>query len=344
MLLIALFLILKRSGVIGADNRIKVITEKVIKRDITETVNASGKIFPVSEVKVSSDIPGEVTDLDVAEGESVKKGQVLAKIKSSNGMMSTTLTSPIDGIVSSLNVKKGERVTGNSMMAGTEIMRISDLSEMEVRVDVGENDITKVNVTDSAVIEVEAYNNRRFKGVVKQIANSNSSSSQNAFSAGVGDVTSYKVYISILPESYKDLTDSVNSKNFPFRPGMTATADIQTRTHRSRLSVPINAVTTRAKADSTENGYADSKDNDANAGKRNNPGDPEEVVFVVQAGATVKKVNVTTDIQDINYIEILSGLNEGDEVVAGPYDAVSKNLKDGAKIKIVTKKELFEKK
>jgi HlyD family secretion protein len=227
------------------------------------------------------------------------------------------------------------------------MMRIADLRKIEVRVDVGENDIPKIHLGDSATVEVDAYNNRKFKGIVTQIASSNNGAASSQTVTGT-DVTNYKVYISLLPESYQDLMDPSKPKSFPFRPGMSASADIQTKTHENRLAVPINAVTTRDKNDTanSKNYTADKSSTDVNTtGKTNsNSDDLEEVVFVLQKDGTVKKTKVRTDIQDINYIEILGGLNEGDEVITGPYDVVSKTLKTGGKVKVVPKSELFDKK
>jgi HlyD family secretion protein len=228
------------------------------------------------------------------------------------------------------------------------MMRIADLRVIEVRVDVGENDIPKVKIGDSAIIEVDAYNNRKFKGVVTQIASTN---------RGVGgttqvsstDVTNYEVRIRLDPTSYQDLIDPARPKSFVFRPGMSASADIQTKTHAKALGVPINSVTTRDKSDT---GKATGKEvkveakpadnNNSNAETAKSLDDIEEVVFVLQKDGTVKKINVRTDIQDMTYIEVLSGLKEGDEVITGPYTVVSKLLRDGMKVKVVPKEELFE--
>jgi len=448
VVIIALLVILKKAGLLGKDQGTKVTAEKVMRRTIVETVNASGKIYPEIEVKMSPDISGEIVELNVAEGDSVKKGQVLAKIygdiyatqrdqaaaivnqqqaqlanseasigamqaqldqakktydmqkqlydgkvisanefntadaayksalanfsaakqainasqagvesakaglaKANKDISLATLVSPMDGVVDLLNVKKGERVVGSSMMAGTEMMRIADLSKIEIRVDVGENDIPKVHLGDTATIEVDAYNDRKFTGIVTQIASSNNgaaSQTDNSVSTST-DVTNYKVYIRISRDSYKDLINNSKSKSFPFRPGMSASADIQTKTKMNVLSIPINAVTTREKNDSTGNEQtqipANANNNQAsvtNADASNN--DLDEVVFVVQPDGSVKKQIVKTGIQDINDIEITAGLKEGDEVVTGPYDVVSKTLKDKDKVKVVPKSELFDKK
>lgn len=430
---------LSKAGVFGKNEGTKVTTEKVQKRTITEIVNASGKIYPEIEVKVSPDISGEITELNVQEGDTVKKGQVLARIyadiyniqrsqaasgvaqsqaqvsnsqaaldalkaqmeqaektygmqkqlfddkvisknefniaeanyksskanynaavqgirggqasiqsaeanlqKANKDLGRTVITAPTDGVISLLNVKKGEKVAGNSFNVGTEMMRIADMEKIEVRVDVGENDIPKVKLGDSAIITVDAYSDRKFKGLVTQIASSNNgAATQNALSSTSTDVTQYKVYVRLLPESYMDL---IGKGSFPFRPGMSASADIQTKTHSDVLSIPINAVTTRDKKDSTKVNKPVSTTG-ANTGTNTvSYDDLDVVVFVLDKENQIKKVKVKTDIQDINNIEVVSGLKEGDTVITGPYDVVSKTLKEGDKVKVVDKKDLFEKK
>jgi len=437
---------LKKGGALGKEEGTKVTAEKVSKRTIMEIVTASGKIYPEVEVKVSPDISGEIVELNVQEGDSVKRGQVLAKIyadlyatqrdqasaevtrveamtanstaeleslkstldqaqntfnrqkkllddkviskaefeqaettlrsaqanynaaiqsirsskaseQSARANLSraykdlgrTTIVSPMSGVISLLSVKKGERVAGNSFNVGTEMMRVADMSVMEVRVDVGENDVPKVHYGDSALVEVDAYNNRKFKGIVTQIASSSKGTSQLGQTSN--DVTNYEVRIRLLPSSYQDLIDPKKPRSFPFRPGMNASADIQTKRHENVLSVPINAVTTREKGSdksvkSDKKSSFDKKDDgttdDANA--KSSASDLEEVVYITQPDGKVKKVVVKTDIQDINYIEITSGLKEGEEVVTGPYTTVSKTLKDGTKVKVVPKEQLFDKK
>jgi len=334
--LILLIFILKKTGITGSTDEIKVITEKIQRRNIIETVNASGKIYPETEIKITPDISGEITELNVHEGDSVKKGQVLVHVSSG------TIVSPAKGTVLLMNVKKGERVSGNPMVAGLEIMRIGDLSKLEVRVDVGENDIQKVSLGDSAIIEIDAYNGRKFKGLVTKIAASNNGSASSM--APGNDVTSYKVHITLLQNSFQDLIDSVKNKISPFKPGMSASADIQTKTHINKLAVPINAVTIRDKNDSAAN-YISQKNSDANASEKNiGADDLEEVIFILQKNGMVKKVPVKTDIQDMNYIEILSMPNEGGEVITGPYEVVNKILKDGTRVKVVSKNDLFDKK
>ena len=185
---------------------------------------------------------------------------------------------------------------------------------------------------------------KKFKGIVTQIASSNNGAS-NQLASATSDVTQYKVYIRILKDSYVDL---LGKGNFPFRPGMSANADIQTNTHSNVVSVPINAVTTRDKNDSTSSKADKSKDKaddeEAVVASSNNDDDIEVVVFVKDKENKVKKVAVKTGIQDINNIEIISGLKEGEEVITGPYDVVSKTLKKGTQVKVVDKKELYDKK
>ena len=437
LLLIVLLIVLSKAGVLGKDEGTKVTVEEATVRNITETVTASGKVFPEVEVKVSPDISGEIVDLNVEEGDTVHRGQVLAKIyadiyasqrdqaasvvaqsqaqvanskaqlgalkatldqteaaynrqktllsqkvisqsefetaqqayesakanylaaqsgikaneanvqnamaglsTASKDVARATITAPMDGVISLLSVKKGERVAGNSFNIGTEMMRIADLSSMEVQVDVGENDIPKVRIGDSANIEIDAFNNRKFKGVVYKIANPESSALASATgNSSSTSVTNYEVHIRLLPSTYKDLI--VKGQPFPFRPNMTASADIQTQTHSNVLSVPLNAVTTRSMSDVKK---ADSVKAKAFAEANSNTGDSDlaEVVFVVQPDGKTKLEPVKTSIQDINNIEITSGLKEGEQVITGPYDVVSKTLKDGDKVKIVSKDELVQ--
>jgi HlyD family secretion protein len=440
-ILVVIFIIAKLVG--GKDNGIKVSTEKAAKRTIVETVTASGGIYPEVEIKISPDISGEITELNVEEGDSVWKGKILARVfadiyalqrdeaasqvnrsqatvanstaslealqasldqakqaydrnkslydqkiiskaeleqyettyrsaqanynaakenikslraevqttqagltKANKDLTRTVLVAPMDGVISSLKVKKGERVAGNSFNVGTEMMTVADMSILEVRVDVGENDIVKVNYGDSADIKVDAYNNRKFKGVVTKIANSTKTAAATS-----NDVTNYEVRIRLDKESYKDLLDPTKPRKFPFRPGMNASAEIKTSRHDNVLSIPITSVNARVKG--SDKSMADKKKEEEQQKKpEDNPmaEDPviandelEVVVFILQKDGTVKKGVVTTGIQDINNIEILGGLKEGDEVVTNPYNAISEKLKDGMKVKVVPKEELFKK-
>ena len=197
----------------------------------------------------------------------------------------------------------------------------------------------------SALVEVDAYNSRKFRGIVTQIASSSILASQATASMASTDVTNYKVYIRLLPSSYSDLMDPSRPKAFPFRPGMSASADIQTNTKTNVITVPINAVTTREKGTDK---LATAKKDPAAAesglqeqDKNTLTSDLDEVVFVLQKDGSVKKYIVKTDIQDINYIEVVSGLQDGWEVIAAPYNVVSKTLKDGMKVQVVPKDQLF---
>ena len=433
---IALLIGLKKAGVIGKEEGTEVTTEKVALRTITESVNASGKVYPEIEVKVSPDISGEIVSLFVEEGDSVKKGQLLAKIyadiyssqrdqvtasvnqvkaqyenvkanlsglktvyenakatnerykklfadkivsrseyeqteqafrsaeshyngaqesiksgeaqiqgvraqlaRAEKDLARTSILAPMDGIVSSMGVKKGERVVGTAQMAGTEMMRVADMKSIEVRVDVGENDITKVKIGDTALVEVDAYNNRKFKGIVYKIANPVSTATSAMASST--EVANYKVHIRLFTESYQDLIKE-NAK-FPFRPGMTASADIQTKSKVNVISVPLNAVTTRDKEGQGKETKVSSNATTTNEEPAKPDEEMSEVVFVLQKDNKVKMIKVKTDIQDLNYIQV-EGVKVGDVVITGPYSTVSKSLKDGELVKPVTKEKLFEEK
>lgn len=261
--------------------------------------------------------------------------------RASKDVSRTTITAPMNGVISLLSVKKGERVVGTAQMAGTEMMRIADLSSIEAQVDVGENDIPKVKIGDTALVEVDAFNNRKFKGIVYKIANPSTNLATSTSSSSSTQVTNYEVHIRLLPESYSDLI--VKGQPFPFRPNMSASADIQTRTHNNVLSVPLNAVTTRDKKNGNmQPGDKKADNNDQNKEAVSNADDIEEVVFVVQKDGIVRKRPVKTEIQDINYIEIKEGIKAGDDVVTGPYDVVSKQLNDSTKVKVVPKEQLVQ--
>ena len=258
----------------------------------------------------------------------------LASLKDAReNLNKTTIYAPVSGTVSKLNVEQGERVVGTSQMAGTEIMRIANLNNMEVRVNVNENDIVRVGLGDSVIVEVDSYTSKdeKFKGVVTSIANT----AKDA--ASLEAVTEFEVRIRLINESYSHLA---NKNTRPFRPGMTASVDIITDRKNNVLSVPLSAVTTRSnKPEKTE----DENDKDEKAEEAAQPavtGPVEEVVFVHDANNTVKTVKVKTGISDFDNIEILSGLEEGQKVVSGPFRAVSKTLKDGAKVAVKDEKSL----
>jgi len=277
--------------------------------------------------------------------ESIKSGEaqiqgVRAQLaRAEKDLARTSILAPMDGIVSSMSVKKGERVVGTAQMAGTEMMRVADMKSIEVRVDVGENDITKVKIGDTALVEVDAYNNRKFKGIVYKIANPVSAASSAL--ASTTEVANYKVHIRLFTDSYQDLIKE-NAK-FPFRPGMTASADIQTKSKTNVISVPLNAVTTRDKEGQGKETKVSSSANSSNEEPAKADEELSEVVFVLQKDNKVKMVKVKTDIQDLNYIEV-EGVKVGEVVVTGPYSTISKSLKDGAMVKPVTKEKLFEEK
>jgi HlyD family secretion protein len=423
---------MSKAGWLGNDSTTKVAIEEVGKHDIIESVSASGKIYPVAEVKISPDVSGEITELYIEEGDSVHKGQVLASINStiyksmvnkanaqlnqtkssvSNAnaikqqakaqldqasatyrrnrelfnekvisaaefetadgayksaqasfkaalesikgnqfgvqsaaanvneavqtLQKTTIYAPMSGIISALFVKKGERVVGTAQMAGTEIMRVADMSKMKVDVEVGENDIPKVKIGDSTNVEVEAYPARIFKGLVSKISQSSNGLASMQSALGANDqVTNYTVSIELLPESYFDLM-ALDSRHFPFRPGMSASVEILTKYQRNILAVPINAVTTR---DENE----DSKDAEEPSINQNKT--IQEYVFIVNAKNETELVAVKTNIQDNNYIEITSGLTGGEKIIVAPFSAISRSLKKATKVKVVAKKELFAKK
>lgn len=260
-----------------------------------------------------------------------------------DNLAKTSVFAPASGTISKLSVEKGERVVGTSQFAGTEMMRIADLKEMEVNVSVNENDIVRVKIGDTASIEIDAYRDRKFKGVVTEISNSASATSN---STSIDQVTNFDVKIRILRSSYSDLITANDTSSSPFRPGMSATVDIQTKTVVDVLAVPIQAVTTRedttrdmtkTKSHVSEDSYNRTKPE--TTGKES---EPEEFVFVYKDGMA-KKQKVVTGIQDNTYIEIVSGLSLKDEIVIAPFKAISKTLKDGEKVKKVDKKDLFAK-
>ena len=367
--LLAVWLVLRVTKNKDADT-INVTADAVKRRTIIETVSASGKISPAIEVKVGSPIGGEIVQLNVQEGDTVKKGQVLARIQGDRtgsaaprisvpnvppgfeslvqGMQqprtstasSATITAPINGTVLGLNVRAGERI-GTMQMPGSELMRIADMKNIEVRVDVNENNIIKVSVGDSADVEVDAYNKRKFKGVVTSIANSTAKRDAQSFLSA--DVTNYEVHIRLLPSSYADLFDTTARRRMPFRPNMNARADIKTKRKEGVISVPVGAVTSRVKG--SDDHLSDKKnDNDVPQDEASITNELEEVVYVIRTDGIVEKRVVTTGIQDFNYFEITSGLKEGEQVVTGPNTAIGTNLRTGKKVKVVKKEQLFEKK
>lgn len=229
----------------------------------------------------------------------------------------TEVYAPMGGTVSKLAVEEGERVVGTVQMAGTPMLRIANLNNMEVLVDVNENDIVRVSLRDTAIVEVDAYPEKTFKGLVTSIANT---AKENALSADA--VTEFEVKVLILSQSYQDIVTP--DRPYPFRPGMTASVEILTNRKENVLAVPLASVTTRSEKDDTEGDKKEKSDPEKEA-------KIQEVVFV-REGDEAKKVAVKTGISDFENIEILSGLEEGQEVITGPFRAISKQLKDGKKI------------
>lgn len=436
-IVIVILVVGKKAGWFGDDSTIKVSTDKVSLQTITETVSASGKVQPEVEVKLSSDVSGEIVEMLVKEGDVVKKGQLLCKInpeiyissfdravaglnstkagyesskarldqaqsqlkkaetayqrnkkmfeekvisasdweivksayevakaeveaaeqgvsgaqynvksgsasvrEAKENLNKTDIFAPVDGTVSKISRKKGERVAGTSFTDGTEILRISNLQEMEVKSDVGENDIIRIHLKDTALVEIDAYSPRKFKGIVTEIANS-----PNETVTGTDNVTNFAVKIRILRESYADLIPADNPQYSPFRPGMSATVDIQTKKAANVIAAPIKAVTTRDTAIHRSSKQVARRHDDGTVEKlepENSGNDTpvKEVVFVNENGVAKMRV-VKTGIQDVNYMEITEGLKVGDEVITDPYQAVSKKLNDGDKIKVVSRDQLF---
>lgn len=369
-LVVVLFIV--KAATSKGDEGSKVTAEAVKKRTLVETVTASGKVYPETEIKVGSPISGEVITLNVQEGDTVTKGQVLARVQGDKsgsapqrislpnippgfeslvqGMQqqrtpsstsSATITAPISGTVLGLNIKQGERI-GTMQMPGSELMRIADMKNIEVRVDVNENNIIKVSVGDSADVEVEAYNKRKFKGVVTSIGNGGAKKDAQSFMSN--DVTAYEVHIKLDRASYSDLFDSTRRKSFPFRTGMNARADIKTKKREGVLSIPVGAVVSKPKGseENLEDVKKEKAKEDAVTTDEAASDELEEIVFVIKADKTVEKRAVTTGIQDINYFEIVGGLKEGEQVITGPYGVVSKTLRSGKKVTVVAKEKLFE--
>jgi len=426
----------KKQGWIGKGDMQEVAVEKSAKRSLTETVTASGKINPQTEVKLSSEVSGEVIQLNVHEGDSVKKGKLMAVVnpaiyeaivnqasasvsqlkanlasakanaiqakasfeqakrnferntqlhnekvisdvefeasklqfdqasannetaqeqvnaasfsvtsaeaqlkQANDNLRKTSIYAPMDGIVSLVNVKLGERVVGTAQMAGTEIIRIADLTNMQAEVDVNENDVLRISLGDTAEIEVDAYVKKKFKGVVSQVSYSSTSSVQQVISTS--QATNFTVKIKLLKESYADLIKPEIGKLFPFRPGMSATVDIKTEAKENVLTVPIQSVTTREEKDLREKDEDYAKAAKATHKETSGKKEVQEIVFVADKGKVTAK-QVKTGIQDASYIEIISGLSEGETVVKAPFKAISKTLRSGDAVKVVDEKDLFK--
>ncbi len=405
VLLIVVLIVGKKAGWFGASGNLKEVEiTKIELLEIVETVSATGKIQPEIEVKLSSEVSGEIIDLPIVEGQMVEKGDLLVRInpdiyqsslqrsraglqnvranyaqseaslkeaksnfernktlfekgiiskaewdqivaayeraeamknasyysmqsaaatvtEATDNLARTTIYAPMRGTISKLDVELGERVVGTQQMAGTEIMRVANLSKMEVEVDVNENDIVKVSVGDSTKVEVDAYLKREFKGVVTEISNS-------AVQGLTADqVTNFKVKVRILESSYKDLLEGKKENYSPFRPGMTATVDIITKRKSDVIGVPISAIVIK---NDTTSAKTFKKKDEANVNKD----EKFETVFV-KDGDKAKLRVVKTGIQDDRNIEIVTGLEPGEVVITGPYNTVTKSLKSGDEVTLL---------
>ncbi|WP_396167838.1 efflux RND transporter periplasmic adaptor subunit [Flavobacterium sp.] len=411
--IIALLIVLSKTGVIGSKDKGKSVEiSSVTNMTIVETVSATGKIQPEIEVKISSEVSGEIIALNVIEGQVVKKGDLLVKInpdlytsgynrtvsnlsgtkaglsqadasfkeakanydrnktlfdkgiisksdwdkavasfevakankqsayynvqsatatvnEAKDNLGRTTIYAPADGTISVLNVELGERVLGTQQMAGTEILRVANLNNMEVEVDVNENDIVKIKVGNEAKVEVDAYLKKQFKGIVTSISNSASST------LTADQVTNFKVKVRILKESYQDLLEGKPDTYSPFRPGMTATVDIITKTRPNVVAVPISSVVVKSDTTAVKAFKVEDEEEKKAAPKSDKK---LECVFV-KVGDKAKIRIIKTGIQDDTNIEVLSGLKKGDVVITGPYSTVSKELNSGDKVTTEKAKE-----
>lgn len=415
VVLVILLVVLSKNEVIGnKDKGTEIETAKADEITIVETVSATGKIQPEIEVKISSEVSGEIIALPVKEGQVVKKGELLVKInpdlytsgynrtvsnlsgtkaglsqadasfkeaqsnyersrtlfdkgvisrsdwdratasfevakatkqnayyqvQSANATVKeakdnlgrTTIYAPADGTISMLNVELGERVLGTQQMTGTEILRVANLNNMEVEVDVNENDIVKINVGDSANVEVDAFLKKEFKGIVTSISNSASAV------ASADQVTNFKVKVRILKESYMDLLEGKPATYSPFRPGMTATVDVITTRKEKVIGVPISAIV--MKSDTAATKPYEVKDEAPDDKKVVAKTDKKFECVFVKEGNKAKIRIVKTGIQDDTNIEVLSGIKKGDVIIVGPYNTVSKELNSGDKVAVSDSKE-----
>ena len=321
--------------------------------NIETSYNRSKKLYDQKAISdaefdaAKAQFEGAKADLEAAKqtviGSDFSVRSAEASLKEANDNLARTrIYAPTDGTISKLNVELGERVVGTAQMSGTELLRIANLNEMEVSVDVNENDIVRIHLNDTSDVDVDAYGDRKFKGIVTEISNSANNASIAANSAD--QVTNFTVKIRILRESYADLVDAEHPYLSPFRPGMSATVDVRTRSEVNVLTVPIMSVTTRTLKELKEKSEGKKSDeepvNDEAPEEKSDEKDKtkvavedevKEIVFVFEDGK-VKPVEVKTGIQDNNYIQIISGLKEGQEVVSGPYSAISKVLKEGTEV------------
>ncbi|HIO68366.1 MAG TPA: efflux RND transporter periplasmic adaptor subunit [Flavobacteriales bacterium] len=286
----------------------------------------------------------QVTEQNVVAAEfNVKSAHASVK-EARDNLSKTMIFAPVNGIVYGLKVEKGERVVGTSQMAGTEMMRLANLNEMEVSVEVNENDIVRVTELDTSDIEVDAYLDRTFQGIVTEVANS-----ANTEGIGADQVTNFTVKIRILQESYYDLLDTTNINISPFRPGMSASVEIRTETVKNTVGVPIQAVTIREDTSKAEDAEVVKQQENVEAtsgetkkkNKSKKIGKKEECVFVLADGK-VELRWVQVGVQDNDHIQIKEGLVEGEQIIVGPYSAVSKLLEDGKKVEEVSEDELYD--
>jgi len=403
VVLIIALVIGKKAGWFGSSANIKEVEITQIEPvDIVETVSATGKIQPEVEVKLSSEVSGEIIELPIVEGQLVEKGDLLVKVNPDiyqssvqrarasysnsqanyaqtqaglkqaeadynrnktlydkgviskaewDGIVSnyemaqankesayfsmqssaatvteaqdnlgrTNIYAPMSGTISKLDAELGERVVGTQQMAGTEILRVANLDNMEVEVDVNENDIVKVAVGDSTIVEVDAYLGKDFKGIVTEISNT----ADNTLTTD--QVTNFKVKVRILKESYEDLVEGKPESYSPFRPGMTATVDIITNKRSKVIGVPISSIVIKSDTTATKKSFGITSEDDT--------AEKFECVFV-KDGQKAKLRVVQTGIQDDSQIEITKGLKEGDIVITGPYNTVTKNLDSGDDIEV----------
>lgn len=403
----------------------KVAVETAQKRTIVERVYSSGKLFPATELEITSNISGTIVELYVKEGDLVKKGQLLAKVdpealvsvveraeaaadgaaaqlasvkaqrkqlqaqfknteiiyqrnkqlyedgviskaeyetaeasysaaqanletaseniraaqftvqsskatvrEQKNNLSQTKIYAPINGVVSTLYKKQGEQVVGTAQMAGTPILKIANLKTVEVRVDVNERDILNTSIGDSADIELDAYPDRKFAGVVTQIANTATGLNTSIGSVALTSdaVTNFEVRILVLEDSYEDI-DTQKDRS-PFRSGLSASAQIKTNRVENILSVPVVAVTTRSE--------------EREAAKKSKEKETIKEYVFVQIADSVNLRAVTTGLQNDEYIQIKTGLKTGETVVTAPYDAIAKGLENGSKIEVVEEFELYK--
>jgi HlyD family secretion protein len=423
----------------GKEDVTEVEVASVTKGDIVEKVSASGKVQPELEVKISADVSGEIIELAVREGDSVKKGQLLFRIRPDNyqsfldraraalntakanhaqaratlaqanarfirtkldhernqklytqkvipesdwetskanfeiaeneleaaksntesarfgiqnaeanlkdaaeNLRKTTIYAPMGGIISKLNVEQGERVVGTAQMTGTEVLRIANLRNMEVEVEVNENDIVRIQLGDSAEVEVDsyAYLRRKFKGVVTAIANS------AVETATAETVTEFKVDVKLDPVSYQDLVEK-NPGTYPFRPGMTASLEILTDSKQGVLMVPLSAVASRALKEEDDSKKKvpvanDDEKTEAERRREESSGEKAEVVFIY-SGDKVEMRKVKTGIADFEHVEIREGLKMDDKIVSGPFTAITKTLQSGDEVRLREKGKKKEK-